>query len=489
MTAFQELMAFQRQTEALAQVAGRLGWDQETVMPEGSAGQRAEEIGALEAVLHARRTDPRIADWLATADAPDAVGAAQLRQIRRSYERTVKVPARLAEEIASTMSLAQGIWAECRGREDVAGFLPTLRKVVNLKRAEGAALAAGGDPYDALVDDYEPGMTGAAIAAMFDSMRPRLVALREKVLGAAAPYGVVGRFPQEDQLALSRELATVFGYDWSRGRVDLAVHPFSSGSGHDVRITTRVNETDPFNCFYSTIHEVGHAAYEQGIDPAYALTPIGQGVSMGVHESQSRSYENQLGRSRAFTGWLFGRMREVFGDFGVAEADGFYKAVNRVHPGYIRTEADEVHYNLHVMMRFDLERALIRGALQVEDLEAAWNDRFRADFGVAVDRPSNGMLQDVHWSCGLFGYFPTYTLGNVYAGCLVKALRSEVPGLDGMMAKGDVSAATGWLRERLQRHGGLYEPREVVRRACGFEPSEGPLLDYLEAKFGEIYGV
>jgi carboxypeptidase Taq len=489
MSAFEDLMAFQRQTEALAQVAGRLGWDQETVMPEGSAGQRAEEIGALEGVLHARRTDPRIADWLAASKAPDAVGEAQLRQIRRSYARTMKVPAKLAEEIATTMSLAQGVWAECRAKEDVLGFLPTLRKVVDLKRAEGAALAAEGDPYDALVDDYEPGMTGAAIAAMFDAMRPRLVALREKVLGAAAPKGVVGVFPTEAQLALSKELATVFGYDWSRGRVDLAVHPFSSGSGHDVRITTRVNETDPFNCFYSTIHEVGHAAYEQGIDPAYALTPIGAGVSMGVHESQSRSYENQLGRSRAFTGWLFGRMREVFGEFGIADGDAFYKAVNRVHPGYIRTEADEVHYNLHIMMRFDLERALIRGDLQVEDLEAAWNERFRADFGVAVDRPSNGMLQDVHWSCGLFGYFPTYTLGNVYAGCLVKALRAEIPGLDGMMAQGDVSAATGWLRERLQRHGGLYEPRDVVRRACGFEPSEGPLLDYLEAKFGAIYRV
>jgi carboxypeptidase Taq len=458
-------------------------------MPEGSAGQRAEEIGALEGVLHARRTDPRLADWLAAAQAPDAVGEAQLRRIRRSYARTMKVPARLADEIATTMSLAQGVWAECRGEEDVAGFLPTLRRVVELKRAEGAALAAGGDPYDALVDDYEPGMTGAAIAAMFDAMRPRLVALREKVLGAEAPKGVVGTFGQDDQMALSRELATVFGYDWSRGRVDLAVHPFSSGSGHDVRITTRVSETDPFNCFYSTIHEVGHAAYEQGIDPAYALTPIGQGVSMGVHESQSRSYENQLGRSRAFTGWLYGRMREIFGEFGIGDADGFYKAVNRVHPGYIRTEADEVHYNLHIMMRFDLERALIKGELQVEDLEAAWNERFRADFGVAVDRPSNGMLQDVHWSCGLFGYFPTYTLGNVYAGCLVKALRADIPALDGMMAQGDVSAATGWLRERLQRHGGLYEPRDVVRRASGFEPSEGPLLDYLEAKFGEIYGV
>jgi carboxypeptidase Taq len=489
MTAYDDLMAFQRQTEALAQVAGRLGWDQETVMPEGSAAQRSEEIGALEGVLHTRRTDPRLGDWLAAAVAPDDVGRAQLRQIRRSYERTMKVPARLAEEIARVTSLAQGVWAGCRAAEDVAGFLPTLAKVVALKREEGAALAGNGDAYDALVDDYEPGMTGAAIAAMFDAMRPRLVALRGRVLGADAPRGVVGQFPAEAQLALSRELATVFGYDWSRGRVDLAVHPFSSGSGQDVRITTRVNEVDPFNCFYSTIHEVGHAAYEQGVDEAYLLTPIGQGASMGVHESQSRSYENQLGRSRAFTGWLHGRMREVFGDFGIADGEAFYRAVNRVHAGYIRTEADEVHYNLHVMMRFDIERALIRGELDVADLEGAWNDRFRADFGVQVDKPSNGMLQDVHWSCGLFGYFPTYTLGNVYAGCLVKALRAEVPGLDGMMAKGDVSAATGWLRDRLQRHGARYLPREVVTLACGFEPSEGPLLDYLEAKFGEIYGL
>ena len=489
MSAFDDLMAFQRQTEALAQVAGRLGWDQETVMPEGSAGQRAEEIGALEAVLHARRTDPRIADWLAAARAPDPVGEAQLRQIRRMHKRMSKVPAKLAEEIATTMSLAQGVWAECRAKEDVAGFLRTLRKVVDLKRAEAEALAEGGDPYDALVDDYEPGMTGAEMAAMFDAMRPRLVALRERVLGAKAPKGLVGTFDRAGQEAISRELATVFGYDWSRGRIDMAVHPFSSGSGHDVRITTRVSETDPFNCFYSTIHEVGHAAYEQGIDPSYALTPIGQGVSMGVHESQSRSYENQLGRSRAFTGWLFGRMRDVFGDFGISDAEGFYKAVNRVHPGYIRTEADEVHYNLHVMLRFDLERALIRGGLEVADLEEAWNTRFRADFGVAVDKPSNGMLQDVHWSCGLFGYFPTYTLGNVYAGCLSKAMRADLPGLDADLERGDLTAATGWLREKLQRHGGLYEPRETVRLACGFEPSEGPLLDYLEAKFGGIYGV
>jgi len=489
MSGFNDLLAFQRQTEALAQVAGRLGWDQETMMPEGAAAQRAEEIGALEAVLHARRTDARLSVWLSRAKAPDAVGAAQLRQIRRQTQRAQKVPARLAEEIARTTSLAQGIWAEARAAEDVAAFLPTLAEVVALKREEAAALAGDGDPYDALIDDYEPGMTGAAMAKMFAAMRPRLVALREKVLGAEAPKGVTGTFAPEAQLALSREIATAFGYDWTRGRLDLAVHPFSSGSGHDVRITTRTSEGDPFNCLYSTIHEVGHAAYEQGIDPAYALTAIGQGASMGVHESQSRTYENQLGRSAAFTGWLYGRMREVFGDFGIEDADAFYRAVNRLHPGYIRTESDEVQYNLHVMLRFDLERALIRGTMEVDELEEAWNTRFRADFGVAVDRPSNGMLQDVHWSCGLFGYFPTYTLGNVYAGCLMQALRADVPDLDAGLARGDPSAATGWLKDKLQRHGALYEPRDLVRRACGFEPTEGPLLDYLEAKFGAIYGV
>lgn len=488
MTAYDDLMAFQRETEALAQVAGRLGWDQETMMPRGAAEQRSEEMAAMEGVLHARRTDPRIADWLGQAVAADDVAAAQLRLIRRSYERATKVPGRLAQEIARVTSMAQGIWAEARAKEDVPGFLPVLAEVIRLRQEEGAALAAGGDPYDALIDDYEPGATAATIGAMFDRMRPRLVALRGKVLGAKRQVaGLSGSFGAEAQMRFARDLATAFGYDWERGRLDIAVHPFSSGSGNDARITTRVAETDPFNCFYSTIHEVGHACYELGIDQDYLMTPLGSGVSMGVHESQSRIYENQLGRSRAFTGWMFGQMRERFGEFGVKDADAFHAAVNRVQPGFIRTEADEVHYNLHIMMRFDLERALIRGDLAVGDLEAAWNDRFAADFGVAVDRPSHGMLQDVHWSVGLFGYFPTYTLGNVYAGCLHRALRTDIPDLDAHLARGDAAPATGWLRERLQRHGGLREPRATIAHACGFEPSEGPLLDYIEAKFAAIY--
>ncbi|MFC6638084.1 carboxypeptidase M32 [Sulfitobacter sp. JBTF-M27] len=491
MTAYDDLMAHQRETQALAQVMGRLGWDQETMMPRGAAPQRGEEMAALESVLHARRTDPRIADWLGAINEPklDEAGRANLRHIRRSFDRASKVPAALAARIARVTSEAQGIWAEARANDDFKSFVPTLSEVLSLKREEGQALAMGGDVYDAMLDDYEPGTTGAELEAMFGALRPELSTLRAAVREAEAPPRLTGTFDENAQMKLTRQLARSFGYDMSHGRVDKAVHPFSSGSGLDVRITTRTNETDPFNCFYSTIHEVGHAAYEQGIDRNYLLTPLGQGVSMGVHESQSRIYENQIGRSRAFTGWLFGQMKDAFGDFGVSDAETFYRIVNRVSDGFIRTEADELQYNLHVLMRFDLERALVAHDLQVNDLEAAWNDRFEADFGYPVDKASNGVLQDVHWSVGLIGYFPTYSLGNVYAGCLHDALRRDVPELDAQLAQGDTTAATGWLNQNVQKHGGLYEPKEVIEKASGQPPSESPLLSYLKGKFSELYAI
>ena len=490
MSAFDELMEYQRDTEALGQVAGRLHWDMETVMPKGSGDQRSDELAAMEHVLHARKTEPRIGDWLAAIDEAslDEVGRANLRHIRRSYDRTRRLPVKLAAEIARTTSRSHAVWAQARADDDFAAFAPMLKEVVRLKREEGAALADGGDPYDALMDDYEPGATAADLEAMFGALRPRLVALRDKVLGKPMPRGLEGTYDDAAQMELTRKIAATFGYDFNRGRVDKAVHPFSSGSGDDVRITTRTNPLDPFNCIFSTIHETGHASYEQGIDPAYRLTPLGQGVSMGVHESQSRIYENQLGRGRAFCGHLHGMMTESFGDLGM-DPEAFYAAVNRVQNGYIRTESDEVQYNLHILLRFDLERQLIAGTLDVDDLEEAWNARFLADFGYPVEKASDGVLQDVHWSLGLIGYFPTYSLGNVYAGCLNTALRNSVPDLDDQLARGDTSGATGWLRENLQRHGGLYEPREVVARTCGSEPSEGPLLDYLEAKFAGIYGL
>lgn len=487
MTAYDKVMAHARQTEALAQISGRLGWDQQTVMPRGANAQRSEEMAALEDILHARRTDPHFGDLLDRAEAADAVAAANLRELRSDYARNTKVPARLAGELARITPLSQTAWEEARLANDVAAFLPWLKQMIALRREEGQAIAEGGDPYDALMADYEPETDSDTIAATFDRMRPRLVALREAILGADTPPALTGHFPQEGQLRLSRRLAEHFGYDFTRGRIDLAVHPFSSGSGTDVRITTRVATDDPFNCLYSTIHEVGHAAYEQGVDAAHLLTPIGRGVSMGVHESQSRIYENQLGRSRAFCQWLHGAMEQEFGALSVADVEAFYAAVNCVQKGYIRTEADEVQYNLHIMLRFDLERDLIRGKLDADALEEAWNSRFKADFGYPVDRPGNGVLQDVHWSVGLFGYFPTYALGNLYAGCLYQALCAALPGLESDLAQGDTSAATGWLRENLQQVGALRGPRDTIAHACGFTPDEGPLLDYLEAKFTALY--
>ena len=487
---FEELMAHVRQTEALAEVAGRLGWDQETVMPEGAAPQRAEEMGAMAEVLHARRTDARLGDWLAAIDAAglDAVGQANLRLIRRDHERNVKVPGDLAAALARATSGAQRVWAEARAADDFAAFRPVLEEIVRLKREEAAALAAGGDLYDALLDDYEPGASGARLQEMFDALRPGLVALRDACLGAAhQPARLEGRFAPGKQMKLARRLARDFGYDFAHGRIDRAVHPFSSGSGLDVRVTTRTSVGDPFNCIYSIIHEVGHGSYEQNIDRAYLLTPLGHGVSMGVHESQSRIYENQLGRSRGFTAYLYKQMVKRFGALNIDGEEAFFGAVNKLHRGYIRTEADEVQYNLHVMLRFDLERQMIAGTLEVADLEEAWNARFEADFGYPVDKASNGCLQDVHWGAGLFGYFPTYSLGNVYSGCLYQALRADVPGLEADLAKGDTRGATGWLRARVQRHGSLYEPEEVIEKACGFSPNVQPLLDYLQEKFSAIY--
>jgi len=489
---YDALMAFTRETIALSQVSGLLGWDQETMMPKGAAQQRGEWFGAMESTVHARQTDPRVGAWLAKLDGADLgqEADANLRHIRRSFSRNTKVPADLATEIARLTSVSQGIWAQARADDNFADFAPTLKQVLGLRRQEAQALSAGGDLYDALLDDYEPGMTGARLDSLLGSLRDGLVDLRDRIRGASVDLPKLDfRFDGDKQMALSAELAGAFGYDWHCGRLDKAVHPFSSGSGTDTRITTRVDEANPFNCIYSTIHETGHSCYEQGIRKPYLLTPLGNGVSMGVHESQSRIYENQLGRSQAFCGYLYGQMRDHFGDFGVTSEDQFYALVNQVGQGFIRTEADEVQYNLHILMRFDLERALISGDLEVDDLEAAWNARFEADFGFAVDKPSNGVLQDVHWSVGLFGYFPTYSLGNIYAGLLNEAMRGAVPSLDADLSRGDTSGAVAWLRENVQQFGGLYEPAEVIRRASGQEISEKPLLAYLDAKFSGIYNL
>ncbi len=490
MTEFGKLMSYCRDTIALGQACSLMHWDQETMMPKPAGEQRATCLGAVQSIIHERQKAPQIGELLVRipASSLDETERAQLHQIRRSYDRALRVPESLSRALAEQTSRALPRWAEARQKDEPAILLPILEDIVRLKREESQCLSDGAEPYDTLLDEFEEGLTGSYLDSIFEPLRGSLVSLRQRIVGSGRPQSRLGlQFDGDRQMKLARRLAETFGYSLESGRLDLVEHPFCIGTAADVRITTRIDKTDPFNCLYSTIHEVGHAVYETNIDRRYSLTPIGQGASMGVHESQSRICENQLGRSRAFCHWLFEVMVDEFGNIGLGSAEDLYFHVNQVRDGYIRTEADEVQYNLHVMLRFDLERDLVNGQLEVRDLETAWNDRFAADFGFSVDRPSHGFLQDVHWPAGLFGYFPTYSLGNIYAGCLYKAMRQQLPTLDESLRNGDPSPAMTWLRQELQQHGSLNRPLATISAAAGEDVTVTPLIRYLDDKFDQIY--
>lgn len=490
---YDALIAHVKTTRALGQVAGLLSWDQEVMMPTNGASARAEQAAAMEEVSHQRRSDQRLSEWLDELEGADlnAEQLANIRLTRRSYERTCKIPASLAAELARTTSMAQGIWAKARAANKFEDFAPSLEKIIELKRQEAACLSGpDGNVYDALLDDFEPGMTTAVLQPLLEGLRPRLSALREKIdaKGVAQPV-LSGTFAEEAQLALARQLADNLGYDWQSGRLDQSVHPFSSGTAQDTRITTRIDVADPLGCLYSTVHELGHALYEQGITGELGLTPVNNHVSLGVHESQSRLWENQIARSRPYCEWFAPTFLKTFPECGLKNADDLYRAVNRVETGFIRTESDEVHYNLHVLLRFELERELVSGELDVADLEAEWNRRFERDFGRKVPDAANGVLQDVHWSVGLFGYFPTYSLGNIYAAQLNIALRDQVNDVDAQLTQGETRNVLKWLRTNVHAHGSLYEPTDLMHRASGQELSAEPLLDYLETKYGDMLGL
>ncbi len=489
-SAYDTLLDHLKTTSALEQIGGLIMWDQEVMMPRKGNAQRSEQNAALETVIHARNTDIRLPEWFDSIDEStlDAAGKVNVAEAKKSYARATKIPADLASEIARVTSASQQVWADARAANDFASFAPTLEKVLDLRRQEAACLADGGDLYDALLNDYEPGAKSGPLAELLGRLRPGLTELR----GAIADKGmevptVQGEFGGDVQMAVANRLATAFEYDWDAGRIDLAVHPFSSGSNNDSRITTRVDPKNVFNCFYSTIHEVGHSKYEQGMPADLAMQPAGKYASMGVHESQSRMLENQIGRSRAFCEWMFGVMRDEMGEFGLKDGEELYRAANRVGASFIRTEADELHYNLHILMRFELERALIHDDLQVADLESAWNGTFKRDFGVDVPDAAHGVLQDVHWPVGLFGYFPTYSLGNIYAGELFAKMQDVMPTLDDDFSEGNTSNALAWLGENIHQKAHLSAPEQIIADAVGHTPTEKPLMAYLERKFTDLY--
>ena len=483
--------------EDLYNAAAVLSWDQETFMPDGGAEARAQQLSTLQSQAHEQFTSDKTGTLLdRAAEAIDdldslGAGASLVRVTRRDYERARRVPSSLVAELSRATSEGKRAWAQARQQDDFPTFAPHLERLVELSVEKAEAIGYENEPYDALLKEYEPGLTTQDVATTFTNLREDLVPLVDAIDEAPQidDTPLHGSFPQEKQQAFGERVLADLGYDFDRGRQDVSAHPFTTAfAPGDVRITTRYDESALPSALFSTIHEGGHALYEQGIDPDLARTPLADGASLGVHESQSRLWENHVGRSRPFWRHYFPPLQDAFPDaLGDTDPDAFYRAINRVAPSLIRVEADEVTYNLHVMLRFELERGLIDGSVAVNDLPRLWNEAMDEYLGVVPDTDAKGVLQDVHWSQGAFGYFPTYTLGTLMAAQLMEAIRADLPDLNEHMTQGRFAPVLDWLREHVHRHGRKLTAPRLLDRTTGTGLSSAPWLRYARDKFGALY--
>jgi carboxypeptidase Taq len=482
----------------LAAAGALLGWDQSVYMPKGGARARARQGATLSQLAHEKSVDPalgKLLDGLASyADGLpyDSDDASLIRIARRDFEKAIKVPSAYVARASALGSASYDAWTRARRANDFATMRPFLEQIVDLSREYSGYFAPYNHIADPLIDAAEEGMTTASIRSLFAGLRsellPIVLAISEQpIFGDACLHGT---FPEPAQLDFSVSVIKQFGYDFDRGRLDKTLHPFCTKfSIGDVRITTRADETYFGDALFSTMHESGHALYEQGVAAALEGTPLGSGTSAGVHESQSRLWENVVGRSRAFWEHFFPVLQDRFPDqFRGTSFETFYRAINMVQRSLIRTDADEVTYNLHIMMRFDLELELLEGTLRVKDLPEAWRARMRADLGVAADDDRDGCLQDVHWYAGsVGGGFQSYTIGNILSAQFYAAALNACPGIPAEIAKGKFGTLHGWLRKHLYEHGRKFQPGEVVMQATGGPMSIEPYLAYLRAKYGELY--
>jgi carboxypeptidase Taq len=476
----------------LRHAAALVEWDERVMMPEGGAAVHGEAAASLHRLAHEHFTTDEVGAALeALAGAggdPDGDDASLVRVAAREYGKAIRVPAAFVAEQARVVSAAQMVWQQARAADDFPRFAPHLERVLELKRQYVGFFPPAAHPYDHLVDEYEPGMTTTGIARLFDALRPRQVALVRAAAERTGPPPafMAAGFDEGGMLAFAEEVVTAFGFDWARGRQDRSAHPFATSIGpDDVRITTRWVSGQPFALLFGTMHEAGHALYEQGVAPALSRTILEGGTSLGVHESQSRLWENLVGRSRPFWTHFFPSLQRRFpAQLGGVTPDDFYRGVNRVSPSLIRVEADEATYNLHVMLRVELEMSLVDGSIAPGDLPELWRTRMSEYLGVTPGTDADGVLQDIHWSAGLFGYFATYTLGNVIAAQLWEAFGTARPERDEDIARGDFAPLLAWLRAEVHRHGCKFAPEDLVRRAAGSPVDPEPYLRYLESKYG-----
>ncbi|HEY3272439.1 MAG TPA: carboxypeptidase M32 [Methanocella sp.] len=488
-----EFLDMVRELNTLGQVAGILGWDEQTYMPPGSARNRARQNAALASVIHSYITSERMGRLIRSLTKqelpPDC--AVILRETERDWRRANSIPEKLIKEINSIEALSFEAWAEARRKNNFRVFEPLLARTIDLKMQVAEHVGYEDKPYDALLDEYEPGMKASDVDALFAKLRIRLLPVAKKIMSLAEPVHAVpaGTYPPDDQRKLITMISTAMGFDLNYGRIDVSPHPFTIGIGRDVRITVRYDESNPIAVLIGGIHETGHALYEQGFDEKYEGTPLAEAVSTGVHESQSKIWEYMVGRSLPFWTHFYPKMQDIFPVFRQAPLDAWYREINDVRPTINRVNADEVTYNLHIMIRYDVESALFDGRLKPEEIPAFWDERYKHYLGLEVPEDASGCLQDMHWAIGMFGYFPTYTLGILYAAQLWDAARRQVPDLEGRIATGDLGTLLGWLRENVHRHGRRYDARELIKKATGRAPGEECFIRYLHEKYGRIYGI
>lgn len=475
-----------------------LEWDQQVNMPPGGASGRAYQLSTLSRIAHEMFTSAKMGAAIEAArsetrDAdPDSDGARLVKKVAHDYDKAVRVPPDFVAEFSRVTSLAHEAWQKARPANDFASFAPHLEEVFRLRRAYAEFFAPYDHPYDPMLDDYEQGLTMPKVRAVFDELRPRQVALVRAIAERGTPADgrvLIREFDVVKQWDFGLEVARAFGYDFERGRQDRSAHPFTTTFGlGDVRITTRLYPNLLASSIASTMHETGHALYDQGSRPELDRTPLLGGSSLILHESQSRMWENLVGRSLAFWKAFYPRLKTYFPE-QLADTDliAFHRAMNRVEPSLIRVEADEATYNLHIMLRFDLEILLAEDRLPVSSLPEAWNDKMREYLGITPPNDSDGVMQDVHWSGGIFGYFPTYALGNLAAAQLWEKIQKDIPDLDRRIEAGQFAPLLGWLRENIYQHGSKFEANELLLRVTGSELTAAPYLQYLETKFGEIY--
>ena len=495
MSAMEQLRDLCRPIWNLYSIRSLLYWDQQVIMPSRGGSARAEQLASLEAVAHQLLTSPRLFDSLCLAEEhhPQGLDAAYVRAVRRAYDLAAKLPAHLVEEKARVCSRAVEAWVEAKKADRFQDFLPHLREVFRLSREVAEHRGYAQHPYDAMLDEYEPGMTMAEVNRLFSESVPRLVQLVERIQNTPQVSRKILQqaYPVEAQRAFTRYLVEAIGFEFGAGRLDQSAHPFcSSSSAVDVRLTDRLDPHQVTMAIFGSLHEAGHGLYEQGSPPEWMGSPLAGGCSLGVHESQSRLWENFVGRGRPFWKAHFPVLREHFPEqvWGYSSED-FYRAINLVEPSFIRVEADEVTYTLHIVMRFELERDMLDGTLDPADLPEAWNQKMESRLGIRPPNNRLGCLQDIHWSDGLIGYFPTYSLGNLLAAQLWNQVRSELPQLEQEIERGECGALLAWLREKIHRKGSSVWPGEVVQQVCGQPMQVQPFLDYLWGKYTDLYSL